>query len=105
PSAQCRATPLSSLSLHDALPIYFHKRRVRVLFPMMMWDQGTRDPGRPWPEAIASLMAEIGADGVNGDTQDGVPLVFSLAADKVRSAEHASELQSPDHLVCRLLLE
>ena len=29
-----------------------------------------------WPEAIASLMAEIGADGINGDTQDGVPLVF-----------------------------
>jgi len=61
----------------------FHKRRVRVLFPMMMWDQGRRDARRHWPEAIASLMAEIGADGVNGDTQDGVPLVFSLAADKV----------------------
>ena len=27
-------------------------------------------------------MAEIGADGINGDTQDGVPLAFSLAADK-----------------------
>src|SRR5947208_5826178 len=25
--------------------------------------------------------------------------------DGVRSEEHASELQSPDHLVCRLLLE
>jgi len=61
----------------------FHKRGVRVLFPMMMWDQGTRDPGKSWPEAIASLMAEIVADGVNGDTQDGVPLAFSLAADKV----------------------
>ena len=60
----------------------FHRRGVRVLFPMMMWDQGTRDPGMPWPEAIASLMAEIGADGINGDTQDGVPLAFSLAADK-----------------------
>jgi iron(II)-dependent oxidoreductase len=47
-----------------------------------MWDQGTRDPGMPWPDAIASLMAEIGADGINGDTQDGVPLAFSLAADK-----------------------
>jgi formylglycine-generating enzyme required for sulfatase activity len=61
----------------------FHRRGVRVLFPMMMWDQGTRDPGVPWPEAIASLMAEIGADGINGDTQDGVPLAFSLAADKM----------------------
>ena len=61
----------------------FHRRGVRVLFPMMMWDQGTRDPGMPWPDAIASLMKEIGGDGINGDTQDGVPLAFSLAADKI----------------------
>jgi gamma-glutamyl hercynylcysteine S-oxide synthase len=60
----------------------FHRRGVRVLFPMMMWDQGTRDPGKPWPEAIAALMAEIGADGINGDTQDGVPRAFSDASDK-----------------------
>ncbi|MGA8069731.1 MAG: formylglycine-generating enzyme family protein, partial [Terriglobales bacterium] len=61
----------------------FHKRGVRVLFPMMMWDQGTRDLGEPWPQAIAELMAELGADGINGDTQDGVPLAFSTASDKV----------------------
>ena len=60
----------------------FHKRGVRVLFPMMMWDQGTRSPDKSWPDAIAELMAEVGADGINGDTQDGVPLAFSLAADK-----------------------
>ena len=60
----------------------FHRRGVRVLFPMMMWDQGTRDPGMSWPDSIASLMAEVGTDGINGDTQDGVPLAFSLAADK-----------------------
>src|ERR1035437_8836285 len=60
----------------------FHRRGVRVLFPMMMWDQGTRLPDHSWPEEIASLMAEIGVDGINGDTQDGVPLAFSLAADK-----------------------
>ncbi len=61
----------------------FHRRGVRVLFPMMMWDQGTHDSGMPWPDAIASLMKEVDADGINGDTQDGVPLAFSLAADKV----------------------
>jgi hypothetical protein len=61
----------------------FHRRGVRVLFPMMMWDQGTRAPDRPWPDAIAALMKEIDADGINGDTQDGVPLAFSLAADRV----------------------
>jgi iron(II)-dependent oxidoreductase len=60
----------------------FHRRGVRVLFPMMMWDQGTRDPGMSWPQAIAETMKEVGADGINGDTQDGVPLAFSQAADK-----------------------
>ena len=60
----------------------FHRRGVRVLFPMMMWDQGTRQPQQPWPDAIAALMKEIGADGINGDTQDGVPLGFSTAAEK-----------------------
>jgi len=61
----------------------FHRHGVRVLFPMMMWDEGTHDPGKPWPDAIAQLMKEIDADGVNGDTQDGVPLGFSLAAEKI----------------------
>ena len=60
----------------------FHRRGVRVLFPIMMWDQGTRNPGTNWPDATAQLMKEIGADGVNGDTQDGVPLAFSVAAEK-----------------------
>jgi formylglycine-generating enzyme required for sulfatase activity len=60
----------------------FHRRGVRVLFPIMMWDQGTRDVGKGWPQATAEFMKELGADGVNGDTQDGVPLAFSLAADK-----------------------
>ena len=60
----------------------FHRRGVRVLFPIMMWDQGTRYPGTNWPDATAQLMKEIGADGVNGDTQDGVPLAFSVAAEK-----------------------
>jgi gamma-glutamyl hercynylcysteine S-oxide synthase len=61
----------------------FHKRGVRVLFPMMMWDQGTRDPNIPWPDAIAKLMNEIGADGVNGDTQDGVAQGYIQASEKI----------------------
>jgi formylglycine-generating enzyme required for sulfatase activity len=61
----------------------FHRRGVRVLFPMMMWDQGTRDSGESWPNAIAKIMADIGADGINGDTQDGVPLAYSQAADQI----------------------
>ena len=50
---------------------------------MMMWDQGTRDPEIPWPEAVAELMKKIDADGINGDTQDGVPRVFPEAAEKI----------------------
>ncbi len=59
----------------------FHHRGVRVLFPMMMWDEGTHQPTQPWPQVIADLMKQVDADGINGDTQDGVPLGFSLAAD------------------------
>src|SRR5947208_15201481 len=33
------------------------------------------------------------------------PLIPAAGADSRRSEEHTSELQSPDHLVCRLLLE
>ncbi len=60
----------------------FHRRGVHVLFPMMMWDEGTRQPSENWPQAIAARMKQIGADGMNGDTQDGVPLAFPLAAEE-----------------------
>ena len=59
----------------------FHRRGVRVLFPTMPWDTGTRDPGMSHSEATAKLMAEIGADGVNGDTFAGVPLDYRTASD------------------------
>lgn len=60
----------------------FHQRGVRVLFPMMMWDQGTNKVEN-WPVAFAKLMAEIDADGINGDTQEGVPLAFVKAAEDI----------------------
>src|SRR5258708_31665632 len=60
-------TEIYTLSLHDALPIYFPLWIVSV--SRVVYSRG--DPcGRP-----------------------------------DRSEEHTSELQSPDHLVCRLLLE
>lgn len=59
----------------------FHRRGVRVLFPVMLWDQGTRDPQMPNAVATAKAMAEIGADGINGDTLDGVPRSFRIASD------------------------
>src|SRR5258708_32010370 len=36
---------------------------------------------------------------------DPVPILTALPDSPKRSEEHTSELQSPDHLVCRLLLE
>jgi len=59
----------------------FHRRGVRVLFPVMPWDQGTRDEGVPNWIATARLMAESGADGVNGDTFNGMPRAFRDASD------------------------
>jgi formylglycine-generating enzyme required for sulfatase activity len=59
----------------------FHRRGVRVLFPVMPWEQGTREEGVPNWVATARLLAEIGADGVNGDTFDGIPRAFRDASD------------------------
>jgi gamma-glutamyl hercynylcysteine S-oxide synthase len=59
----------------------FHRRGVRVFFPTMPWDNGTRDVGMPYWEATAKLMAEIGADGVNGDTFSGLPQAYRTASD------------------------
>src|SRR5215831_5644700 len=61
----------------------FHRRGVKVFFPFMPWDQGTHDPTMANWDATATLMAEIGADGVNGDTLRGIPRVFRTASDAV----------------------
>src|SRR5258708_21210504 len=44
-------------------------------------------------------------DGSLPPDQRNIDRWFDLSAFQVRSEEHTSELQSPDHLVCRLLLE
>ncbi|MGH9396464.1 MAG: formylglycine-generating enzyme family protein [Terriglobia bacterium] len=64
-----------------AMVAEFHRRGVRVLFPYNPWDQGTRAEGAPDWQTIAHLMAAIGADGINGDTMDAVPLAFRAASD------------------------
>src|SRR5438552_5749900 len=73
-STETATTEIYTLSLHDALPIYYDGTRTKNV---------TVDGGgnllRP---------AENDCDG-----------------HRRRSEEHTSELQSPDHLVCRLLLE
>src|SRR5947208_8510990 len=75
------STPaIYTLSLHDALPIcrpVLDCRRVR---------DGSARRGRSGAVCSASRSRVA-------------------AANRWRSEEHTSELQSPDHLVCRLLLE
>src|SRR5690348_17587175 len=64
-----------TLSLHDALPI--------------LPDRYPLAPGAGWRAAVSR--------GRRGGSVSGRP--------RARSEEHTSELQSPVHLVCRLLLE
>jgi hypothetical protein len=71
----------------------FHRRGVRVLFPVMPWDQGTHDSGLANADATAKLLAEVGADGVNGDTLRGIAARFKTAAD---AAGHPLALE-PEH--------
>src|SRR5258708_26779048 len=69
-------TEIYTLSLHDALPI--------------LRGVGTATSASP----VTIIPAQVG----------GSIYVTSLQLAN-RSEEHTSELQSPDHLVCRLLLE
>src|SRR5438552_13491192 len=81
-------TEIYTLSLHDALPIYRGGGRASAT-PL----SGARPatgcrPGHPGDPARGNKRREMAH-------RQGVR----------RSEEHTSELQSPDHLVCRLLLE
>lgn len=59
----------------------FHDHGVRVFFPLLAWDSGTRDEGAVTSTRLAALMKDIGADGVNFDTLESVPAQFRKAAD------------------------
>lgn len=61
----------------------FHLRGVHVFFPSMLWDQGTHDEKNPDAEALVHLLAALDADGINGDTQEGMPATFRRAAEKI----------------------
>ena len=54
----------------------FHRRGVRVFLPTKPWDNGTRPHGQSDWLAIAEVVQAVGADGINGDTYNGVPRVF-----------------------------
>jgi iron(II)-dependent oxidoreductase len=73
----------------------FHKRGVRVFFPIMIWDKGTRRIQTPMPKALMKEMKELGADGMNGDTMEGVTKDF---ADAYQSLNYPIALQPEVHI-------
>src|SRR5207244_9419818 len=102
----CPATPgACALSLHDALPIYGR-------LGIRRWFESKRTPGEKL--TVDEYYAHIFDHSVPGLPEraagEGLaPLEFmrrysSTVSFSPRSEEHTSELQSPDHLVCRLLL-
>jgi len=54
----------------------FHSRGVKVFFPLLAWDAGTRDEGAAPATVISQLLKEVDADGINFDTLESVPPGF-----------------------------
>src|SRR5947208_16971898 len=83
-------TQIYTLSLHDALPI-------------------SRVPPKSKRTTSVDLVMPVARVLVRRQPHGHAPrhphLVAAALPHVVRSEEHTSELQSPDHLVCRLLLE
>jgi len=65
-----------------AMVAELHHAGVRVLFPYNPWDRGTRAEPTPDWEALTKLMADVGADGINGDTMPALPSAFRTASDQ-----------------------
>ena len=61
----------------------FQKRGVKVFLPAKPWDHGTRDPGVTHWDGLAEIVKAVGADGINGDTFNGVPRAFFDACDQL----------------------
>ncbi|MDQ0110024.1 formylglycine-generating enzyme required for sulfatase activity [Chitinophaga terrae (ex Kim and Jung 2007)] len=68
----------------------FHKRGVKVFFPIMIWDHGTRAISESMAMALVKEAKELGADGLNGDTMNGVTIDF---ADAMKQLHHPLALQ------------
>src|SRR5699024_12405681 len=92
-------TSIPPLSLHDALPIYFHASGG---FMPLVESTSVVNPPPPSPPLLAPIgtwrrhieRLNVTSPGADGREQR-----------RTRSEEHTSELQSRFDLVCRLLLE
>src|SRR5207244_13084951 len=85
-----------TLSLHDALPI---SRPLTVPVP---GSEGAVGIVVDLVLTEFQLVVIVGIDQRGEGPSDRRPFGIALGG---RSEEHTSELQSPDHLVCRILLE
>src|SRR5258708_15218644 len=76
-----------------------------TLFPYTtLFRSPSRDGSLAWREPKSGNVLPT-TSGASGCSRDSFQLFASNATKLARSEEHTSELQSPDHLVCRLLLE
>src|SRR5258708_27464450 len=91
-----RRPPRSTLFPYTTL---FRSRVVEA--KCMQWDVGPQRDQSKWGDGFYGLQG--GGERLL-QLLDLPELVLALGKD-IRSEEHTSELQSPDHLVCRLLLE
>src|SRR3712207_8133449 len=89
-------TEISTLPLHDALPISPRRPALEQLGP-----RGAEDHERYTLRPVGQLIDELERPRRRGAS---VPAA-SRRARRPRSEEHTSELQSRQYLVCRLLLE
>jgi formylglycine-generating enzyme required for sulfatase activity len=64
----------------------FHSRGVKVFFPLLMWDTGTRNEGAAFSATMAQLLKDVDADGINFDTLESVPPGFREASDAIGHA-------------------
>src|SRR5438876_12371926 len=86
---------ITSLSLHDALPIYY-------CFDVID-SPGVGNDAPLRPNQIFAVSLAVSP--LTPDQQKAVVDVCARHLLLIRSEEHTSELQSPVHLVCRLLHE
>src|SRR5207244_6999275 len=101
--ASLATSRLAPLSLHDALPIYL-TTPTRLAVLILAFCVGCADT------EDAKTIRDIEKCGVHAFTGRGrfagqIYVEIRGGQGDTRSEEHTSELQSPDHLVCRLLLE
>src|SRR5438876_277274 len=105
PSSAAATPALHPISLHDALPIYAAEMAV-AQFALAGGDLAAAPI-----DVVAFVMRVVTAARVVVLRDDAAPADVetvdddeATGGDVCRSEEHTSELQSPVHLVCRLLL-